>query len=38
VAQVFPDARRCRWAIAKLAVANKKGPHFANSMELWGEA
>jgi predicted Zn-dependent protease len=25
-------------AIAKLALANKKGPHFADPLEMWGEA
>ena len=28
-----PDA-----AIAKLKIANQKGPHFADALELWGEA
>ena len=28
-----PDA-----AIAKLKIANQKGPHFADALEIWGEA
>jgi Flp pilus assembly protein TadD len=35
---VVVRACRCRGAVFALCIANRKGPHFADPLELWGEA